>query len=310
MIEGSTLSEGTKRRALEVFSRLAEAEGAVHGIPPQDVHFHEVGAVDSIVDIVGVAIGLEYLGVHKVTSAPLPLSRGFVHCQHGRLPLPAPATLELMRGLPVVSSGLSCELVTPTGAAIIAALAESFCDLPRFSLEAVGYGAGTRVLSDRPNLLRLMLGRAEQPEPSLLQVEVNLDDLSPEVLAYTVEQLFEAGARDVWVASIQMKKGRTGHLLGLLCERATLARMELILFRETSTLGFRYFPISRSTLQREAHVVETDFGAISVKVGRKGEEVTTAAPEYEDCRRAARAHQVPVKAVYAAALAAWQDRQG
>ncbi|HAA53137.1 MAG TPA: TIGR00299 family protein, partial [Myxococcales bacterium] len=253
-----------------------------------------------------------YLGIEKVTSSPLPLSRGFVMCAHGRIPLPAPATLEVLRGVPVYSSGLQKEMVTPTGAAIIAALAESFVDVPAFALERVGYGAGTRVLQDRPNLLRLLLGEdhaQSKNEGTLLQVELNLDDLSPEITAFAVEQLFEAGAKDVWLTPIHMKKGRAAQLLGLLCERKQLGHIEAILFAQTSTLGFRYFPVERRILERDIRKVDTDFGEVSMKIGFQGDTIHTVAPEFEDCRTLAKEHDVPIKQVYAQALHAWNTQQ-
>ena len=310
MIAESRLPEGVKKRALAIFARLAEAEAEVHGMAPADVAFHEVGAVDSIVDIVGVAIGLEALGITRLTCSPLPLGRGFVTCQHGRIPIPAPATLELLRGLPIESSDLKFELVTPTGAAIVAALVDDFCTLPSFRLQRVGYGAGTRRLPDRPNMLRVLLGEVEKKtdgEP-LLQVEVNLDDLSPEILAYAMEKLLAEGARDVWVTPVQMKKGRSGHCLGLLCTRPQLAFVQEILFRETSTLGFRYFPVSRHVMTRQTTEIETSFGLISIKTGDYNGETVLFAPEFEDCRAAAEKYGVPLKEVYTAALSSYQQK--
>ena len=312
MIGKSGLSAEVKERAQAIFLRLAEAEAAVHGTRVEDVHFHEVGAVDSIVDIVGVAIGLVYLGVTRVTCSPLPLSRGFVKCQHGRLPLPAPATLELLRGVPVYDSGLSVELVTPTGAAIVAAMAAEFTAMPSFSILSVGYGAGERILADRPNLLRVILGRAlssHREDGDLLQVEANLDDMSPEQLAYVCERLGEAGIRDVWTTPIQMKKGRAAQQIALLCSARDLGRVEDLLFRESSTLGFRFFAVERRVMEREFLDLTTPYGAVKVKIGRRGDAVMHIAPEYEDCRRVARERGVPLKEVYLAAWAAWQAQQ-
>lgn len=311
MIERSGLPRGVKERAQAIFLRLAQAEAAVHGMSVEKVSFHEVGAVDSIVDIVGVAIGLEALGIEKVTCSPLPMSRGFVRCQHGRLPLPAPATLEILRGVPVYDSGLSVELVTPTGAAIVAAMAEEFVSFPSFTLQSVGYGAGERQLSDRPNLLRLVLGRSlseHREEGDLLQVEVNLDDMSPEQLAYVCERLWDAGARDVWQGAIQMKKGRAAHQLSLLCSASKLGVVEDLLFRESSTLGFRFFPVQRRVLERSFAEVQTPWGLVSIKLGRRGDEVVQFAPEYASCRQLAEQHGIPLKEVYAAALGAWASR--
>jgi len=311
MIDRSSLPRRVKERAQAIFLRLARAEAAVHGMSVEEVSFHEVGAVDSIVDIVGVAIGLDVLGIEKVTCSPLPMGRGFVRCQHGRLPLPAPATLEILRGVPVYDSGLSVELVTPTGAAIVAAMADEFVSFPSFTLQSVGYGAGERHLTDRPNLLRLVLGRSlseHREEGDLLQVEVNLDDMSPEQLAYVCERLWDAGARDVWQGAIQMKKGRAAHQLSLLCSASRLGVVEDLLFRESSTLGFRFFPVERRVLERSFAEVQTPWVIVSIKLGRRGDEVVQFAPEYASCRRLAEEHGIPLKEVYAAALGAWASR--
>jgi pyridinium-3,5-bisthiocarboxylic acid mononucleotide nickel chelatase len=306
VIEGSELAERVQERALTIFERLAQAEGKIHGVAPDEVHFHEVGAVDSIVDIVGVALGLEFLGVDEVISAPLPVGRGFVQCQHGRLPLPAPATLELLRGVPLYGVDLDVELITPTGAALVAVLVERFLSFPEMTVEAVGYGAGDRQLPDRPNLLRLVLGRHStgRDEPSLIQIEANIDDLSPEVMAYVLERLLECGVRDAWLSPIQMKKGRAATLLGVLCQRDALGRVGELLFEETSTFGFRYFPVERQILQREWQDVETRYGTVPVKIGRQGEKIYSLAPEYEACRHLARQEGRPLKEIYAAALSA------
>lgn len=315
MIEGSTLDAKTKERALAVFWKLAQAEGAVHAMPPEDVTFHEVGAVDSIVDIVGCAIGLGYLGVTKVISSPLSLGRGFVRCQHGRMPVPAPATLECLQGVPVAGTSLPFELVTPTGAAIIAALADEFSPIPAFVIDRVGYGAGSRTLPDRPNLVRLLLGQPSagahtQPKGAdCLQLETNIDDQSPELLAYITSQLLDAGALDVWTAAITMKKGRLAHKLSLLCLPEQREQMEALLFRESSTLGVRHFPVSRTMLQREQQEVETAYGPITIKVGRDQQAWRTMSPEFEVCRRIAQTQDVPLKEVYAAAISAWQAQQ-
>ncbi|MCB9639258.1 MAG: nickel pincer cofactor biosynthesis protein LarC [Myxococcales bacterium] len=313
MIAQSGLSERAKAWAQSIFLCLARAEAAVHGMSLDHVAFHEVGAVDSIVDIVGTAIGLDLLGVERVTCSPLPLSRGFVKCQHGNIPLPAPATLEILRGVPVYDSGLQKELVTPTGAAIVAALAEEFVGIPNFSLLAVGYGAGERILPDRPNLLRVMLGRpmsSHREQGDLLQIEANLDDMSPEQLAYVCERLWEVGVRDVWQGAIQMKKGRAAHQLSLLCSASMLGAVEDVLFRESSTLGFRFFPVARRVLEREFVEVETAWGPVTMKLGRRGDEIVQFAPEFDSCQRLSREKGVPLKQVYASALATWRARGG
>ncbi len=310
LIEASLLTPAVKEKALNIFARLAEAEGAVHGVPPEEVHFHEVGALDSIVDIVGTAIALDYLKITRLTSSPLPLSRGFFISQHGRLPLPAPATLELLRGVPITDSQLDKELVTPTGAAIVATLADDFLSFPSFTLQAVGYGSGTRTLPDRPNVLRALLGQETTSTTNpLLQIEVNLDDLSPEILAFAMEKLLLAGAKDVWLTPIQMKKGRPAQKLALLCEKKLLPQIEKILLQETSTFGFRYFPVERRILEREYRKISTEYGPISIKIGMKKGEILTIAPEFEECKRIANEQNIPLKKVYEAALRSWKNSE-
>lgn len=313
LIAESDLNQATKQMALSIFARLAEAEAAVHNMPVADVTFHEVGAIDSIVDIVGTAIGFDYLNIERVICTRVPLGRGFVHCQHGMIPVPVPATMELLAGIPIEGTDIPYELVTPTGAAILAALVNQWGPLPTMTLQRVGYGAGTRVLPNRPNLLRVLLG-TPQPNANLkecLQLEANLDDMTPELIAHTAEQLMQAGALDVWTTSITMKKGRQAHQLSILCPTPHLTTIKDILFQESSTLGFRYFPVQRHTLHREQQHIDTEFGPVLIKIGRKEHDAEwlNMSPEYEDCRRIANEQQIPLKRVYAAAIAAWQQRE-
>lgn len=300
LIDASTLSDGVKAMASAIFTRLGEAEAAVHGTTPDQVHFHEVGAVDAIVDIVGTAIGMEALGIERVVASPLPLGSGWVVCAHGTFPVPAPATAMLVRGVPVVETDIQAELVTPTGAAIITTLAERFGPLPTMTVRQVGYGAGSRDLP-RPNVLRLFLGEAEttQAATEIIGLEANVDDLPGEVLGYTMERLFAAGALDVFYTPIQMKKNRPGVLLRVLCAPQDEAGCTAVLFAETTTLGVRRLPMGRVTLPREIRTVETPYGPVRVKVSSwEGRE--RMAPEYEDCRSLAAQHGVPLQQVYRA----------
>ena len=318
LLDRAALSPRVRERAQQVFRALAVAEGKVHGVSPDEVAFHEVGAIDAIVDVVGTALCLEHFGVEELLVSPLPLGSGFVQTQHGTMPVPAPATLELLRGFPVRPEDGAKELVTPTGAAIVAALAR-----PGAAGEivpgAIGYGAGERELADRPNLLRIVLGeRADAPPapsvaasagPGLLHetmmvLEANVDDMNPEFLPAAVEALFAAGARDVTLAPVTMKKGRPGTLLQVIAEPAERERIAGVMLRETSTIGVRTHAVERLVLPREQRTVETPFGAIRVKVVTLPDGSRRAAPEHDDCLRAARAHDVPIANVHAAALAA------
>ncbi len=301
IITASNLTEPVKKTALSIFSLLAEAEAKVHGKPVETVHFHEVGGIDAIIDIVGAAIGLEALHITRLHCAPLPMPSGWVRCAHGMLPLPAPAVCELLHGVPTYGVELSQELVTPTGAAIVKALAADFGPMPAMTLASVGYGAGSQELSNgQPNFLRLILGTAriavEAQEVEV--IETHLDDWSPETFPYLSERLFSLNALDVALIPIQMKKGRPGFLLRVICDRgASLAAKECIL-SETTAIGLRFRTEQRWTLPRESGTIPTRWGVVRVKkITTPTGEVLT--PEYEDCRRVAIAHNVPIKAVYA-----------
>jgi uncharacterized protein (TIGR00299 family) protein len=324
----SDLPPRVRDQALAIFTRLAEAEAKVHGTTPDKIHFHEVGAVDAIVDITGACILLEMLGVETVCSAPLPMSRGFVDCQHGRMPLPAPATAELLLGLPTYPVAVRGELVTPTGAALVATLSEGrIGDPPAMVPSAVGYGAGKKDWGTPfPNLLRVFLGEARdvhapddetaaaeegegaaEPMPAadtVAVLETNLDDAAGETIGYVQERLLAAGALDVFCVPIQMKKNRPGTLLTVLAVPEAAELLAGIVFAETGTFGIRRTVARRECLDRRWQTVETPFGAVRLKIGsRDGHEVTVS-PEYEDCRGRAAEHCVPLRDVYRAAVAA------
>jgi uncharacterized protein (TIGR00299 family) protein len=312
LIDRAALPARAGARAHATFARLAEAEGRIHGVPPDRVHFHEVGAIDALVDVCGVALALEDLGVDRVACSPLPAPRGFVHAAHGRLPLPAPATLELLRGAPFEGVELDVELVTPTGAALVAALAESFGPLPALELEGVGYGAGARDLRERPNIVRAVLGRARDasgPRPARL-LEANLDDLLPELVPDAVEACFAAGALDVWVTPVQMKRGRPGVVLAALARPEAEPAVVEAIVRSTTTLGVRVTRVERHELERAQGRVEVDGHVVAVKVGRLEGGVVNLAPEHADVARVAGALGLPVRAVWAQAFAAAQWELG
>jgi len=304
------LPDRARELALLAFTRLAEAEGRVHGVPADEVEFHEVGAVDSIVDVVGSAALVAALAPARIVSLPPPSGGGTARAAHGPIPIPGPAVLEVMRGRALRPSGPG-ERTTPTGAALLAAWTETAESLPEMSVQAVGYGAGSRRWEDAPNLLRAVLGAAVGGQPGEgagWVLEANLDDLSPQLVAAALEAVLAAGAADAWIAPVTMKKGRPGHLLGAVVPEAARSAVEEALFRETSTLGIRAYRVERSVLDRELVEVATPYGPVRVKLGRRAGAVINAAPEFEDCRLRAREHGVGVKEVLAAALAAWRSR--
>lgn len=306
LVERSGLEARVQDTTLRIFGALAEAEGRVHDRPADEVTFHEVGAVDSIVDIVGAAIGLVHHGIERAHVGPLPSGSGIVRSQHGPLPVPPPATAELLRGFDLRLGDGSGELVTPTGAAIVAALARPLASPLPMRVHGVGYGAGTRTLADRPNVLRLVLGEIEEglERDEMLLVETNIDDANPELFDYVMQRLFEAGARDVFLQPIQMKKNRPGTLLSALCEPADRDRMAEIVFAETTAIGVRFTSVGRLKLPREVVTVKTDYGAVRVKISRPPAGAPQVAPEYDDCVALARAARVPLRVVYQAAVAA------
>jgi uncharacterized protein (TIGR00299 family) protein len=308
IIEQSTLAGKVKRRAISVFNRLGTAEAKVHGIPVEQVHFHEIGAVDSIVDIVGACVALEALGVEKVVAAPPPLGSGVVETAHGRFPIPAPATLELLRGIPTRDSGEATELVTPTGAALLVEFCAEFGPIPAMVVEKVGYGAGTRDLAKTPNVLRAILGTAGTDSADTVAVlEANIDDMNPQWFGELMDRLLTTGALDVFLTSVQMKKNRPGTMLTVLCAPADADRFADVVLTHTTSFGVRIHEARRRILAREIVRVTTPFGEIEVKVGRLAGKVVTRAPEYESCKRAAALHNVAVKHVYQAAQRAAEE---
>jgi pyridinium-3,5-bisthiocarboxylic acid mononucleotide nickel chelatase len=305
IITSSSLSAHVKEVGLGVFRRLAEAEAKVHGEPIEHIHFHEVGAVDAIIDILGTILCLEMLGVEKVIASPLPQGHGTIQSAHGLLPIPAPATSELLRGVPVYGRDVEAELVTPTGAALVVSLAKAFGPMPAMLLERTGVGAGVR---DLPwaNLLRIFVGQSEEAGTAgarTLEVQANIDDMNPEFFEHVMDRLFAAGALDVFLTPIQMKRGRPAIQLGMLVEESLLDSVLGIIFSETSTIGVRMHPVERRKLDRESILVVTELGKVSVKIARWEGKVVNIAPEYKDCLRIAQEKNVPLKDVYASALA-------
>ncbi len=304
IVTESDLPPTIKERAVGIFRRLGEVEAGIHGTTLEHVHLHELGGVDTIVDVVGTLVGVESLDIERIVVSPVPLGRGFIRGAHGQIPLPAPATLALLKGVPVVGSDLDVELVTPTGAVLLSSLAETFGPIPAMRLAAVGYGAGGRDLSI-PNVLRLLLGDQSAPNQAVTEtltlLETNIDDLNPEIYDYVMGRLFEAGAMDVFLSPIQMKKNRPAILLRVLCRPEETNALTGILFAETSTLGVRQQMVQRHCLARSVHTVETAYGAVRLKVAYWDEGRTRAAPEYEDCRRLAESTGAPLHEIYRAA---------
>ncbi|MFO0790887.1 MAG: nickel pincer cofactor biosynthesis protein LarC [Pirellulales bacterium] len=318
MIDASTLTVRQKDIATRIFHKLAEAEAKVHGTTIEKVHFHEVGAVDSIADIVGAAIGFDLLGIERVICSPIPTGHGAIQIAHGRCSIPAPATAELLRGIPLAALDVEGELTTPTGAAIVATLAHDFGPIPAMTIEHIGYGAGQKDFP-QPNILRLLLGdlassgvvasatsSLTRPRTeSILLLETNLDNATGETIAHAVDALWTAGALDVALTPIQMKKGRPGLSISVQCRPADAAALEAILFRETPTLGIRRSIVERTVLAREERIVETRWGKVAGKVAFLPDGSERFAPEYESCRQLAEQEGVPISWVFDAARAAW-----
>ncbi len=310
LIGGSALSDFVRQKALAVFERVALAEAKIHGVPLETVGFHEVGAIDSIADIVGACIALEALGRPRVVVSPLREGRGWIDCAHGRFPLPAPATLEILRGVEIESVDETWESITPTGAAIAREFAESFGPMPRMEIEKIGYGIGTRDLKERPNVLRAILGRAVASAPNdyetdtVVEIETNLDDLSPEITGAVMERLLALGALDVTLTPVQMKKSRPGVQLSVLCQPALEAKCVHALLTETSAFGVRRSEKRRYKLERRFEKVQTAFGEITLKLGLLHGAVVQVAPEFESCRAASERTGQSLRLIYQAALAA------
>jgi uncharacterized protein (TIGR00299 family) protein len=311
MLARASLDDGVARLARRIFLRLGEAESRVHRIPLETVHFHEVGAVDAIADIVGAAAAFSYLGAAVVCS-PLPMGRGYVECRHGRIPLPAPATIECLRGAPTYDAGIEAELVTPTGAAIVATVAESFVAWPAITPERVGWGGGSRPIPDRPNALRVVLG-STQPEldqalASHVVLETNVDDMTGELVAHAIETLIADGALDAWAAPITMKKGRPALMLSALAEAGHADRVASAMLRETTSLGVRRYGVTRAERPRHQVDVQTPYGTVPLKVADGPFGAPQIKPEFDVCVKLARAANVPVRVVIAAAMAGYSEK--
>jgi len=307
MIERCPLSSRVRETSLSIFDQVAQAESKIHGVEKASVHFHEVGAIDSIVDIVGTALCLEYLRIDTIISSKIPLGKGFVACRHGNLPIPAPATMEILLDVPVYGSGISEEIVTPTGAAIIKALAKDFVDMPPMTIEKIAYGAGSRNLPKRPNLLRVLMGRMpviadkspqEPLEDTVVVVETCVDDMNPEIFGYLMDRLFDDGALDVYWIPVFMKKNRPGTLIQVVCSMDKKFSVINRILSEITSTGVRFHPIHRAKLIREIVTVSTTFGDVLVKKITDPYGNTRMVPEYESCKKIALAHEIPIKKVY------------
>jgi pyridinium-3,5-bisthiocarboxylic acid mononucleotide nickel chelatase len=315
IIEKSKLPAAVKQKSSAIFEELGEAEATVHDVPLEKIHFHEVGAVDAIVDIVGACIGFSALGIESFACSPLNVGGGTAKMAHGVLPVPAPATARLLIGKPTYSNGIQKELVTPTGAAIVATLCQTFGPQPAMSVSAIGYGAGTTDLEGQPNVLRLMIGQAvtksaTAAESEIIRVlEANLDDMNPQIYGYLLEKALAAGALDVFSAPVHMKKNRPGILVTLLCKPEDAPKFEDMLFAETTTLGVRGYTAERRVLARNWEPVHTRFGDVRIKVARLNGHIRQASPEFEDCRKLAEAQNVPLHQIMEEAMRRWSSRE-
>ena len=314
IITKAKISESAKKTAIAIFEALGAAEAKIHNVPAEEVHFHEVGAVDAMVDIVCAAVGAEALGVDEIVCSPLNVGGGTVRCAHGTFPVPAPATVELLKNAPVYSSGLQLELVTPTGAAIVRTLVKRFDAFPQMKIEKTGYGAGARDIERNPNVVRLVIGEAatvvnKANSETITVLEANLDDLNPQVFGYVMDRLLEEGALDVFGIPVQMKKSRPGALLTVLCQPEAAGNLTQLIFAETTTLGVRRRDEFRQTLARRWENVRTQWGEVRIKIASMNGTVTNYAPEYEDCRRIAAEHHVPLKTVMQEAAKAFTNSE-
>ncbi len=311
VIRNSSLPTSIQNRAIRIFQKIASVEAGIHNKPVDHIHLHELGGTDTIVDVTGALLALDFLGVSHIYASPIPLGSGFIKGAHGQIPLPAPATMGLLKGLPVRSTEIKAELITPTGAALLAELVKDFSPPPEMKVEAVGYGAGTRDLPI-PNLLRVMIGETaetgNQIREQLILLESNLDDLNPEIYPYVMESLFNAGALDVCLVPVQMKKNRPGTQIQVLAEVQKAEDMRDILFRETSTLGIRQTQVDRYSLPRNIQDVSTSFGIVRIKVAGEGTKFQKASPEYEDCQKLARENDIPIQQVYQEAVKAYYEQ--
>ena len=308
-IDRSALSPAGKARARHLFERLAEAEAAIHDMPLDKVHLHEVGAVDSIIDIVGAVFGMEWLGATRIVSSPLNVGSGTVRCAHGVFPVPAPATARLLQGVPIYAGAVALELTTPTGALLVTEYAESFGLLPAMRLSAIGYGAGDKDFVKHPNVLRLLVGDEDAAAGTerIATIECEIDDMNPQLFGPLMDRLYEAGALDVYYAAVQMKKNRPGTLVTVIAPPARREAVSAILFTDTTTIGVRYQEMEREPLEREIRTIETAAGAIRFKIARRAGRIVNASPEFEDCARAAGERGLPIKDVQALAIKAWLE---
>ncbi len=314
LIRNSGISEDAKKTAVKIFEKLADAEAAVHGKEANEIHFHEVGAVDSIVDIVSASVGLDYFrkqGLGKIYCSTISVGGGTIKSEHGLLPVPAPATAELLKGIPVAGGPIETELLTPTAAAILTTIVDKFCELPAMKVERIGYGAGTLESDKVPNCLRLLIGEAvvadSETADSVYLLETNIDDLSGEVIGYITEQLLNAGALDVFTTPIYMKQNRPAVKLSVICKIDDVQKIEQLLFEQGITFGIRRQILQRSKLAREFVTVKTEFGDIKIKVGKLNGQVVIAKPEFTDCAKAAQKHNAAVKLVCDVAMAAYKN---
>jgi len=311
LIDGSALSAAGKERAKDLFAKMGEAEAAIHGTSADKVHLHEVGALDSIIDIVGTVYALETLGIERIVSSPLNVGSGTVRTEHGLYPVPAPATARLLQGAPIYSGPQAAEMVTPTGALLVTSYAKSFGPVPAMRLSTVGYGAGSRDLPDTPNVLRVLLGEVDGTAPShaVTVIEADIDDMNPQIFGALMDRLLAEGALDVYYTSIQMKKNRPGTLLTIVAVPDARERLTSTVFRETTTIGVRYREMTRECLDREKVTVETPLGPVRFKIARRNGEMLNASPEFDDCARIAAATGTPLKDVQALANKAFLDQR-
>ena len=312
LIKNSSLPESIQNRALRIFQRIAEIEAGIHNVPVEQVHLHELGGTDTIIDITGTLLALDLLGITEIYSSPVPLGKGFIAGAHGQIPLPSPATTALLKGVPIYGRDIESELVTPTGAALLVELVDEFGPLPPMTLTAVGYGAGGRDLPI-PNLLRVLVGEITPYDTATLNqlviLETNLDDLNPEVYPHVIDSLFSAGALDVTLTSIQMKKNRPGTRIEVLCTPSDKDGLRAILFQETSTLGIKQSLVERFALPRTIQKVQTTYGKVRVKIAETSPGNLKISPEYEDCRKLAQKHKVPITKIYQETIQKYQEER-
>jgi pyridinium-3,5-bisthiocarboxylic acid mononucleotide nickel chelatase len=298
LIENSKLSDRVKTTSLKIFDALAEAEARIHGMPKAKIHFHELGAVDAIADIVGASLCVDHFNFEKIISSKLPLGRGFVKCAHGTLPGPAPATLEILKQVPVYGADVDFEFITPTGAAIIKTFAESFGSIPDMEVSKISYGAGSKELETVPNLLRVIVGKSPGKSHTVIMIETNIDDMNPEIYGYVMEKLLAEGALDVCLIPVWMKKNRPGTILQVMCNRKLQDRLIAVILSETTTLGVRHYPVHRQILERRIDEIMTPFGKAPVKLIHMMDGSVRIAPEYDWCRKIAKRENVPIRKVY------------